>query len=150
MQMAMLGALSDGDGGSTDTPPGGLMRLVAYDGGSSSPPPPRPEVTIALHDEALIPDAGRVTAALRPKFRACYAMWLAHHEPKKGSAKLLVAVLPDGEVSKVTTKEEHVDPLVTKCVTRAITNAQFSAPGRTDGGFVSFSIDLSFAPPPPP
>lgn len=76
-----------------------------------------------------VPDADRVVAGLRPRFRQCYRVGRASDPVMSGKLVLVLEVAPEGEVSEVKVPSNAgIAPGVAECAMGVARRATFSAP----------------------
>ena len=77
-----------------------------------------------------VANAERVIAGLRAKFRLCYNQGLQSDPGMSGSVTMSVKIAPNGEVNSAdSSANTGLSDQVVKCISRALRNAQFDAPG---------------------
>jgi hypothetical protein len=106
-----------------------------------TPPPPLivgtqpPSMTVAISD------ADRVIASLRARFRKCYESGLHDNAWMSGKATIVAKVAPNGEVhSAEIGSNEGLSPAVTSCLTKVVSNAQFTG----NGSVTTLRIPVTF------
>lgn len=135
MQMTILAAgttRSDASPATPAVPPVDLSGARATPSASSSAPT-RPRVDVSLGGTTAtvpVPNADRVLAGLRPRFRNCYQKGLDSDPTMSGRLAISVRVAPSGEVlSASMVSNTGLSPGAADCVVRAIKATQFEVIG---------------------
>lgn len=126
-------------------PPAGPPRC-----GPNAVPRPAPAKTVdrpvGAPDPSSIPNAppvanaDRVVAAMRPKFRRCYAEGLKLDPALEGRVTVTAWVDTNGCVESATPKREGLTEAVSTCIVDAIKTAEFEPPDRK----VAINIPVRF------
>jgi TonB family protein len=89
-----------------------------------------------------IPNADRVIAGLRPRFKNCYQAGLNSDPTMSGKVVVMVRVGPNGEVSSASmVSSSGMSQAAVECVVRQLKAPQFEAIG---GGGSTLNVPLTF------
>jgi TonB family protein len=107
-----------------------------------------PRVDVQIEAAKLttpVPNAARVVAGLRPRFRACYRIGLEADPSMAGKVVLKATIDPDGEVSGTkVASSSGVSASVAACAAAALQRVLFDAPG---GKGSTLTVPLTFSQP---
>lgn len=103
-------------------------------------PPPPPKSSDA--GAGLVPNADRVIAGLRPRFKQCYQAALNENPDVQGRTVILATVSPTGSVvSAVASETTGLPSRMVECIATVVRSATFDAPG---GGGATLKIPVSY------
>lgn len=129
-----LGSIPDSRSWNTDGPNDVVKK----------PDGPRGNATLApaTFTGGTVPDADRVVAGLRPRFRQCFQQGLNQNPKMAGKVAITAKIDPTGDVSAATgTPDATVDQSVASCMANVTRRATFSSPGGA-GATMTFTATL--------
>jgi hypothetical protein len=110
-----------------------LLRQI-LDASELLDPPKRRDTTPSASSTPLsIPNADRVVAALRPRFKQCYQVALAKDPAMQGRTIIVAKVAPNGSVvSAEPSQTTGLSDELTRCIANVVQHAVFDPPGGSD------------------